>query len=76
MTNPTISELLDFEAATPKHTGSKEIRIRDELNITPARYYQLLHRAADTKEGQAHNPRTAAAIRSRRITTPERQDRS
>lgn len=76
MPKPTIAELLDFEAATPKHTGSKEIRIRDELNITPARYYQLLHRAADTQEGQAHNPTTAATIRSRRITTPERQDRS
>ena len=68
----TIAELLDFETANPKHTGAKEIRIRDELHTTPARYYQLLHRAADTQEGQAHNPTTARIIRARRITTPER----
>lgn len=72
MTKPTVAELLDFEAAHPQHTGSKEIRIRDELGITPARYYQLLHRAADTQEGQAHNPHTARIIRGRRRTTPTR----
>lgn len=76
MPSPTIAELLDFEADHPNHTGSKEIRIRDELGITPARYYQLLHRAADTKEGQAHNPATARAIRARRVTTPERNTHS
>lgn len=70
----TAAALLDFEAQHPKHTGRKETRIRDELHTTPARYYQLLNRAADTKEGQAHNPTTARIIRARRITTttPER----
>lgn len=72
MPAPTIAELLDFEAAHPKHTGRKETRIRDELHTTPARYYQLLHRAADTQEGQAHNPTTARIIRARHTRTPER----
>lgn len=69
MTAPTVEQLLDFEAANSRHTSHKESAIRAELHITPARYYQLLHRAADTKEGQQHDPRTARAIRDRRIPT-------
>lgn len=67
MTAPTPEQLLDFETAHPKHTGRKETTIRDELGITPARYYVLLHRAADSTAGQAHNPHTARTIRARRI---------
>lgn len=67
MTQPTPAQLLDFETAHPKHTGRKENAIHDELRITPARYYQLLHRAADTETGQGHNPITARTIRARRI---------
>ena len=69
MTKPTVEQLLNFESDHLKHTTRKETAIRDQLGITPARYYQLLHRAADTQEGQAHNPITARAIRARRITT-------
>lgn len=51
--------LLDFEAAHPKHSGWKEERIRADLGLAPARYYQLLHRAAASIEGQAHDAMTA-----------------
>lgn len=45
MPNPTDRDLLAFEAAHPRHTGTKEETIRAELGVTPARYYQLLDRA-------------------------------
>jgi hypothetical protein len=36
--------------------------IRRELGVTPARYCQLLMRAAVSIEGQAHDPITAHRI--------------
>lgn len=56
------TRLLDFEAKWPRHTGAKEELIRDELRISPARYYQLLNRAAASLEGQAHDPITAHRV--------------
>lgn len=56
------TRLLDFEARWPQHTGAKEELIRDELRISPARYYQLLNRAAVSLEGQAHDPITAHRV--------------
>lgn len=57
--------LLAFEHAWPRHTGHKEEQIRRELGITPARYYQLLGRAAESREGMATHPITARVVRSR-----------
>lgn len=55
------TELLDFERAWPRHTSSKEIAIRSR-GLTPSRYYQLLHRAAASHEGQAHDAVTAHRV--------------
>jgi hypothetical protein len=66
-----IARLLDFEATWPRHTSAKEELIRDELRITPPRYYQLLDRAAASLEGQAHDPLTAHRI-LRRMKRPRR----
>lgn len=44
MTAPTDEQLLALEAKYSKHSGRKENAIRDELGITPARFYQLLGR--------------------------------
>lgn len=57
--------ILDFEAAHPRHTGEKEVAIRVELGVTPARFYQLLERAARSRDGIAHDPFTARRIRDR-----------
>lgn len=57
-------ELLDFERAWPRHSGRKETAIRAH-HLTPARYYQLLHRAAASLDGQAHDAITAHRIASR-----------
>lgn len=59
------TRLLDFEAAWPRHTSAKEELIRDELRIPPARYYQLLSRAAASLEGQSHDPITAHRVMRR-----------
>jgi hypothetical protein len=56
------ARLLDFEASWPQHSGRKEIAIRAELGIPPARFYQLLRRAAASLEGQAHDAVTAHRV--------------
>jgi hypothetical protein len=55
--------LLAFESRWPGHSSEKGERIRRELGITPARYYQLLIRAADSIEGIAAEPLTARRVR-------------
>lgn len=59
--------LLAFESAWPRHTGTKDLAIRAELGITPARFYQLLARAAKTAEGIAADPITARRVRERSV---------
>lgn len=62
----TPEQLLDFEAAHPRHDGAKEEAIR-ALGLTPARYYVLLHRAASSRDGVAHDPITARRVRERSV---------
>lgn len=57
-------DLLDFERAWPRHSHAKEVAIR-QRGLTPARYYQLLRRAAASLEGQAHDAITAHFILQR-----------
>ena len=59
---PTTAELLDFAHRHPNIRGNVEERIRAELGVTPARYCVLLHRAAASLEGQAHDPITAHRV--------------
>ena len=66
MSEPTTEQLLDFELAHEKPTGSKESQIIADLDITPGRYYQLLGRAARSEVGIAHNPIICRRIRDRR----------
>lgn len=61
--------LIAFENAWPRHDGHKETAIRRELGITPARYYQLLGRAAHSLEGIAAHPVTARRVRERTFRT-------
>jgi hypothetical protein len=60
------SSILDFERTHPRHSGVKEEAIRRELGLTPARYYVLLHRAAASLPGQAHDPITAHRVTRKR----------
>lgn len=49
-------DLLAFEAAWQRHGGAKEEAIRAQLELTPARYYQLLGRLIESPEALAHDP--------------------
>ncbi|WP_269268845.1 DUF3263 domain-containing protein [Microbacterium sp. H37-C3] len=58
----STEQLLDFEAAHPTWTGSKEEAIIRELGLRPARYWQLLHRVVLTREAVEHDPMTSHRI--------------
>lgn len=64
---PTVPDLLDFERRHEKHTSRKEVLILDELGIKPARYYQLLLRAAQSLEGWAEDPMLCDRIIHRQV---------
>lgn len=55
--------MLDFEAHRPVHDGAKEERIRRELGVTPARYYQLLGRLLDEPAALEHDPMLVNRLR-------------
>ena len=57
--------LLAFERSHPRHDGAKEETIRAELELTPARYYVLLARAARSLEGMRADAITARRVRER-----------
>ena len=61
----TAEELIRFESLWPKHNGTKEEAIRNTLGESPARYYQMLNRAACTLEGMRTDPITARLVRER-----------
>lgn len=45
-----------FEADHARHDAAKEEGIRTELELTPARYYQLLSRLTRNPEAAAFDP--------------------
>ena len=63
----TAEELIHFESTWPRHNGTKEEAIRHTLGLTPARYYQLLGRAARSLDGMREDPITARRIREREM---------
>lgn len=61
----TPDELIRFEADWPQHNGTKEEAIRHVLGMKPARYYQLLNRAARQLDGMRADPIVARRVRER-----------
>lgn len=55
--------ILAFEARWPRHGGAKEEAIRAELQLAPARYYQLLGRLIDSADALAADPLLVARLR-------------
>lgn len=53
---PSERDILELEEQFPGHSSAKEQAILDTLGLSPARYYQLLHRLVHTKRGLSHNP--------------------
>ena len=56
-------ELVDFAAAHPRYRRSVDEDIRQDLGITPARYFQLLDRVIATEEALKHDPVTVHRLR-------------
>lgn len=74
-----VDELLAFESAHPRHSGWKEEAIRARFGIPPARYYQLLGRAIDTREALELDPMLVhrlRRIRDTRLAARERRLRA
>ncbi|WP_353113947.1 DUF3263 domain-containing protein [Microbacterium sp.] len=65
--------ILALEAAWPRHGGAKEERIRSELGMSPARYYQLLGRLIDTEQALEHDPLLVRRLRRIRDTRAARR---
>lgn len=59
----TIAELLDFESNYSGWAGREEEDIRLRFGFGPARCFPLLHRAAASLEGQAHDHMTTPVLR-------------
>ncbi|WP_309069608.1 DUF3263 domain-containing protein [Microbacterium sp.] len=58
--------LLDFESRWRVHGGAKEEAIRAELEMAPARYYQLLGRLIDSGDALAADPLLVGRLRRMR----------
>ncbi|GAB3602577.1 DUF3263 domain-containing protein [Microbacterium aureliae] len=58
--------LLDFEAAWFSHVPAKEEAIREQLQLSPARYYQLLGRLIDSASAQQYDPLLMGRLRRQR----------
>jgi len=56
-------ELLDLERIWWQEPGSKERIIRARLEISPARYHQLLNRLIDTPEALGYDPMLVRRLR-------------
>lgn len=58
--------LLDFESRWQRHGAAKEEAVRVELDLTPARYYQLLERLIDSEDALAYDPMLVHRLRRAR----------
>lgn len=65
MLSDTDRAVLDLEKRNWKYAGTKEAAIRDELGMTPTRYYQRLARLLQDQEALAYAP--VAVNRLRRM---------
>ena len=55
--------ILDFEGRWREHVGAKEEAIREQLELTPSRYYQLLGRLLDGREALEYDPMLVKRLR-------------
>jgi hypothetical protein len=65
--------ILDFERGWWLLPSSKGDAIRDRLDLSPTRYYQLLSRLIDDPAAQAHDP--LVVLRLRRARAQRRRAR-
>jgi hypothetical protein len=56
-------EILEFERAWWMLDGSKEAAIREQLDLSPTRYYQVLSRLLDSDDALAFDPLLVRRLR-------------
>ncbi|MFG3286570.1 DUF3263 domain-containing protein [Streptomyces sp. NPDC048111] len=64
--NPQAQAVLHMESRPWPTPGAKERAIREELDISPTRYYQLLNALLDDPRALAHAPVTVNRLRRAR----------
>lgn len=65
--------ILDFERSWWQNEGSKESAIRDQLELSATRYYQLLNQLLDSAEAMSYDP--LVVRRLQRLRTVRRRVR-
>ncbi|KQV24182.1 MULTISPECIES: DUF3263 domain-containing protein [unclassified Kitasatospora] len=65
--------VLALEGRSWRTTGAKERAVREELDLSATRYYQILNRLLDRQEALAHAP--VLINRLRRIREAKRAER-
>ncbi|MEU3523650.1 DUF3263 domain-containing protein [Streptomyces sp. NPDC038707] len=65
--------ILALERRTFPGPGAKERAIREELDLSPVRYYQLLNALLDDERALAHDPVTVNRLR--RVRQARRAER-
>jgi hypothetical protein len=58
--------VLDFERQWWKHPGSKEQAVREQFDLSPTRYYQLLNALLDREAALRHDPMLVKRLRRAR----------
>ncbi|MBV8961392.1 MAG: DUF3263 domain-containing protein [Actinobacteria bacterium] len=58
--------ILDFERAWWTEPGPKEQAIRERLELSPTRYYQVLSELLDSAEAAAYDPLVIRRLRRQR----------
>lgn len=58
--------ILDLERHWWKYAGAKEQAIKDQFDMSPTRYYQVLNRLIDTEAALAHDPLLVKRLRRQR----------
>ena len=56
-------KVLDFEASWWTYPGPKDRAIREYLDMSATRYYQILRRLVDDPKAEAHDPLTVRRMR-------------
>lgn len=65
--------VLEFEASWWKYPGPKDRAIREYLDISATRYYQVLRRLLDDPAAEATDPLTVRRLRRVRQQAKERR---
>ena len=55
--------ILDFERTWWTEPGPKEVAIRVHFDLSPTRYYQVLHDLLETPEADAYDPLVVRRLR-------------